>query len=141
MNIQRLHRLIQIMEKVRDEKRPLYMGAWVMRQYDDWGGLRPIPSLATPPEECGTASCALGWAARDHEFIKEGLSLSGVAPHYIGPYHDYYGYTAGAKFFGITMDQSLHLFSPDAYGVEISPSDITPDMVIEHIREVMRDGK
>lgn len=61
--------------------------------------------------ECGTAACALGWAAVHPEFNACGLELDrdacGTAPKHAG----FLGYSAGEKFFGITIQESEFLFS------------------------------
>ncbi len=68
-------------------------------------------------DDCGTAACALGSACSHKPFIEAGLE--------IGKYNDSnnfwprldgeIGFEAGAKFFGITEDESQFLFDPDTY--------------------------
>ena len=55
MNKERLERLIVVMERVRDQREFFDMDYWTRK--------------------CGTASCALGWAASDPSFREQGLRL------------------------------------------------------------------
>ena len=125
-DLQRLHRLVEILVKVRDEARPLNMDYWVGSEEtpDDIH----IPSLDVPVHECGTASCALGWAARDPDFNKQGLHFFDLSTRY----DDCVGYNAGREFFGLTWDEAYELFDPDAY-----PSDVTVNDVIDRVMDVI----
>lgn len=71
MNIEALHQLRRVLKQVRDEKRPFEITGWSRATKD--GGVPP--PLTTPVNECGTASCAAGWAARDPWFIERGFVL------------------------------------------------------------------
>jgi len=114
MNKQKLERLIQILEDVRDNQKNFDMGAW--------------------STECGSPSCALGWAAADPEFFSLGLLLVRGRIYFAGRL----GYGAGAGFFGIEWDDSYYIFSPHCYAA--APT--APDVVIGHIREVIeRNGR
>src|SRR5882724_5960206 len=65
-----LQQLIRVLEKVREDDRPFDMSSW----YDDENS-QDIKLLTMPAEDCGTASCAAGWAARDPWFIERGFKL------------------------------------------------------------------
>lgn len=141
MNRPRLRRLIEVLEKVRDEERPFCMDVWVAAIPDD-----EPPLLTVPVQDCGTASCALGWAARDPVLRAEGLGFYGgcTAPHYkegsriMGSM----GLRAGADFFEIGYQQSAELFLPSRYPGgqnEAEPSRISPDEVIAKIKKLLDD--
>lgn len=71
---------------------------------------------------CNTFACALGLAALDPEFQKQGLSYTFLHGHrdvwvgnMIPTFDGEMGWDAGAKFFGITVDDSRYFFDPDCY--------------------------
>lgn len=106
--------------------------------------------LATvPPEQfdmhewrCGTAACAVGWAAQDSQFNAEGLVLQQgdtvftsdgsyilCFPALVGPEADGYfepqqGFDAVNAFFGLNMHQSMRLFLRASYDRPASPMDV-----------------
>jgi len=61
MNIEALKHLIAVLEKIKREKRPFDLGNWVT--YDK---NKPV---------CGTACCAMGYAALDPTFQAAGLTF------------------------------------------------------------------
>lgn len=119
MNRERLEHLITVLERVERENLPFDM--------DDW---------AVDPLDCGTAACAAGWAARDPEFQKQGLSLSlAWGPSFAGEV----GAEAMAVFLDIAGWDSVRLFIPDEYNL---PSDsIRPAHVIACIRVLLAEGE
>ena len=85
---------------------------------DTWGRKKALrkSSEEKPPRnfveiDCRTAACALGWAALDKGFIKDGLHLKwdgeGNADVY---YKQKIDEEAGAKFFGLTLEEAGGLF-------------------------------
>lgn len=84
---------------------------------------------------CGTTYCAMGYAASTEWFRQRGLTLDGCGGIRFDrsrPAAD--GFTAVAKFFGISNDQAEYLFLP-------APEYRTRLEVIERIRKfVARDG-
>lgn len=79
--------------------------------------------LKTPPTmSCGTVVCALGLAALDPEFNKQGLTFE-VQPlplkkgfaHMMPKCEGRTGFEAGARFFGISYGDARYLFDPDCY--------------------------
>ena len=92
-DIQRLRHLMGIIEKTSEST--FDMSDWVVRN------------------ECGTVCCALGWAAQDPEFIKQGLTLTNSRPGYDTKpvYGDCSGYAAAQEFFDISVRDSYQLFS------------------------------
>lgn len=88
-------------------------------------------------ELCGTVGCAAGWAATMPEFVKEGLnlekplgsSLIGAVPRYNGVQ----GMAAMDAFFGLSSDESDHLFLPAKYRF----SNASPKTVAKRIRRLV----
>jgi hypothetical protein len=77
------------------------------------------PEVA-PTMSCDTFACALGLACLDPSFQTEGLgfilehqgfSQSAMVPQFDGETH----FEAGAKFFGISNENSSYLFDPENY--------------------------
>lgn len=94
---------------------------------------------------CDTVACALGWACQEPEFNAQGLRLesfpnpgtSVVVPTYTGPDGTIAkNYSAGAKFFHITEQQSLDIFSSVSY-----PTRATSEDVIEKLKKLLRDDQ
>ncbi len=75
---------------------------------------------------CRTSACALGHAALDPKFQKQGLKV--VWDQYSDGEVRYRGHAncvAAEKFFGITNEQALWLFIPSSYSREpVKPSDV-----------------
>ena len=74
--------------------------------------------------KCTSAACALGTAACNETFIKEGLKLiafkwedvNGDAPIKVQPYYQgQIDYQAGKSFFGLDDFETKFLFSPSSY--------------------------
>lgn len=80
-------------------------------------------------KSCGTVACAAGHACMMPEFRRAGFRLTEDGwPIYRGEEH----FHACSKFFGITVDESLELFSPNYY--KNSP---TPKQVAKRIRTLV----
>lgn len=67
-------------------------------------------------------ACAGGWATQIPEFIENGLWLSGDKESAFWPrytafprYKNYIGFTALEKFFNLTSEEALYLFSSITY--------------------------
>lgn len=121
MNRARLERLILILEDVEKNNRYFDMSEWTT--------------------ECGTASCAMGYAAVDPIFNLEGLSLYesyfGDALQYVPSYNGVIGYSAAVVFFEITMDDAEYLFAPSSYNEDGEYFEAEPKHVIARIRELL----
>lgn len=112
MNIERLKHLITVLEKVEPERFDL--NGWV--------------------SSCGAAACAVGWAARDAEFQRQGLTLD-VWEHDSHPtFARYESWDAVRRFFDLSSRESMHLFSLAAYDTDEQPH---PSHVIARIRELI----
>lgn len=108
MNIERLTRLKEIMQTVHDEKKPFTLATWVY--------------LGSRPGECGTTACAMGYAALDPEFQKQGLGWETSYSRYANdPSEDTYIKTI--KLSGIVSRRDIpggnttKVFSVDIYPV------------------------
>lgn len=116
MNRERLEHLKEILAKVPEDEFDM----------DHW----------TPAEaeryDCGTACCALGWAAQDPQFNDEGLSIVGCWIEY----NDAHDMKAGMWFFELNYEKASHIFLPSRY---VNTS-VTPQDVISHIDDVL-EGK
>lgn len=111
-NIERLQQLVRVLEQVRDEKRPFDM-EW-------WADAFDPPSITTPVNECGTASCAAGWAARDPWFRRRGFDM-GREKSWWGFWRPavvlkkkgritHRGFEAAIEFFALTQEEASDLF-------------------------------
>ena len=80
---------------------------------------------------CGTAACALGWATTIPAFRDAGLYRDECGDPTFG---FACGLGAGANFFGLTAEQSSHLFWPYSYGKN---DDKSPRGVAARIRELL----
>lgn len=114
MNVERLTHLITVLERVeRDEL-----------DFDMTVFYRVSP--------CGTAACALGYAAVDEEFVSQGLGLETRSTTYFTPiFHGHLSYFAGSEFFGLSIEQAYFIF--DSYYYRPFLRSITPRQVINRI--------
>lgn len=140
MNVEALQRLIHILENVEKQGLPFNINSW-------WdihpSGFSIGQDLEKP---CGTAACAIGWAACDPWFKEQGLSIRAEAlsksgnpkwlvPHFQGAR----GFEAAAKLFGIEVYVAQVLFDPHEY---FPDEDVgtTPRDVIDRINHLIRTG-
>lgn len=153
MNIERLTKLAELLDTVPPERFNM----------DYWGLASAYSNLKElNVAECGTSACALGWACSIPEFQAAGLHLhrNGTSIRYdhFEPRFKtrseaypaleaiYEGFKAGAKFFGITLEQSEWLFLPREYEPpgfdqdEDPPIVITPADVAARIRTLIAQG-
>lgn len=111
MNRERLEKLVDLLLTIRREEFNIY--TWY----------------------CGTAACALGWAAKDPQFNREGLYLCSLSLtraegqiDSIGPlcpvYKGAFGFGAAEKFFEISADTARHLFDGSHYDDDPTPCDV-----------------
>ena len=109
----------------------------------------PIPSSQfsmlswqAPDDTCGSAVCALGWAATDPWFNARGFAMTSrgrwgkpiYQPQFAagsnpGPVC---GYSGAAKFFGLSSSATTYMFHPDSYP---DPLQVGPGDVAVRIRE------
>lgn len=112
MRRDRLLRLIEVLEQVKQDGRPFDMGRWVGSGSDTTVGLLDIPV-----EECGTASCAFGWAARDPVHRAQGIELKWHSQMlmWVPEFAGRMGFAAAETFYEITERQAIWLFDPPSY--------------------------
>lgn len=74
MNKERLEQTVRVLKEAQAAKLPLYMERWTqdLTRLDN----EDYEQVINMPENpCGTACCAVGWAARDRWHQKEGLTI------------------------------------------------------------------
>lgn len=118
MNRERLERLEALLRRIA--KRPRKLG-FDLRTW-----------------KCGTAACAIGHAAMDPWFQKQGLILTGTSGDIEWPaYKRWTEFEAAAAFFGVKDNVAYELFGPAAY----EDADLTnPLAVADRIRALL-DGE
>lgn len=141
MQVKRLKKLIAILRRVEAREKALARRGVESMKFDmsTWGWGRH-GKIGLSESLCGTSACALGWAATDKGFRKAGLRLE-----FSDTYADGYGGAgivfkrkkadapvydadAGAAFFGLTGEESGHIFLSSEDGVPAA---------VERIRSVM----
>lgn len=170
MNIERMNHLITVLEGVIASNKAFNLSGWAQhKKLGDDDIATHFNTVGDLKETCGTACCALGYAALDPVFVNQGLRLhievyneksgdwSGVYPESIEAFNkvmrrrnvdfgdvdivfnDESSSWAAAKFFGIETEAANQLFMPYRYPTDATP--ITPEMVIERIQQVIaNDG-
>lgn len=81
------------------------------------------------PSWCGTSACAVGLACLDPEFNAEGLVLGGEFPRFL----HHVGWEAVNAFFGLTYQQSEHLFYIGAYPLSKQTGEVAARAVAARI--------
>ena len=104
--------------------------------------IKPIPkekfSMETWWNTHLSCGCAIGHSARDPRMIAEGLSLKNTRPRIgITFQGDMTSFQALAIFFDISLEDTEYLFSATDYDEERHLYSITPDHVIERIKELI----
>lgn len=159
MNRDRLTHMITVLEAVRDQKKNFDLNHFATNVVD--GEVEEVFCRDTGPvinEPCGTACCAVGYAAMDPYFMKLGLRLQftpigSIYPELYDPkVHGSviqintsfpaipvyelgdHAWDTVCDFFDISEDTADYLFFSESYGDnEVT----TPDMVIERIKGVL----
>jgi hypothetical protein len=111
MNPTRMHHMIEILEYVEANDVPFNMSDW----FEDDNN----------PEDCNTAACAWGLAARDPVFRAQGVYIQGIT---VGFGYEW-GYAGAAKFFDISYEDAFLIFNGNRQ--------VPPSAVIQRIRHVM----
>jgi len=102
----RLRQLIRVLRQVKKEKRPFDMKEWTNVDRD-----RVVPLLTTPAPDCGTASCAAGWAARDPWFIEQGFTFTSARDFgHVVTYERELGFEACSRFFDLSHNACRDIF-------------------------------
>ncbi len=124
MNKERLLKLAEFLKTVPREK--FDMNVWAS---DD-----------ATKNNCGTAGCAVGWAATC--FKRSGFYLDNSYCEFNHPpipaYKEFTDWNAVREFFKITLDESYYLFSPSTYfRGDKKPS---PQTVAKRIQQFVKRG-
>ena len=110
--IERLSQVIRVLEELPKEKR-FNMGYWM---------------------KCGTAGCAIGWAANEPWFTRRGLKLvpnQDWDQHYLPAYRGSEGFCAVGDFFDLDLGGAEELF-------EGREGNLTRRQVIANIKRFLR---
>lgn len=107
MNYKRMSMMIPLLQQVHQEGRGFDIGGWVMK----------LIGSTPDPRNCGTAACAIGWAAQDPWFIAEGLTLRLHWSELIlePAFENRRAFDAVALFFDIRLSTAERLFSIEGY--------------------------
>lgn len=144
VQIERLTQLIRVLEEVKASKKPFNMEAWYcpLSTMDDD---EKSYIVGNKKHSCNTASCAAGWAAQDSWFRRRGFILGDFTKT---PWnHDFVSlgrktvkmrgdgedFKACRTFFG-----EEDLFSPSSYQVGQDECKISPSMVIERVKDLIK---
>lgn len=149
--LERLRLLKTVLGDVPIDHKGFDMDSWA--QHGDPMGQTPenAPHLDGVLPGCGTACCALGYAALRPEFQALGLKITYDRDRYLRPvwsplYEGRLDFAAGRALFGLEDGEELHLFAPTRYAdpdPDTDPEDgqpelrITPAMVIARIDELI----
>ena len=94
--------------------------------------------------KCGTSACAVGWAACDPQFNKEGFRLQEFSNHRFQPYYEISecrSWEAVERFFELRNKDAEYLFSGEAYrSAAYCYWSATKKQVIERIEEFVAGG-
>jgi hypothetical protein len=142
--IKRMKHFAKILQEHHDNGILFYMRDWLCTYKKGDGQRRP---LGTDENWCGTSACALGLAALDPVFNKQGLRHSysklglRCSNSSIMFYHGNgrcvdYGVNAGAVFFGIHWHTAEWLFLPCRYPVP--PAVITTQHVLRRVQYLIK---
>jgi len=125
MNREALKQLIRVLEEVETLQKPLDMSVW----------------MRTSTHTCGTAGCALGYAAKDSWFNDRNLHLEeapcDAAFPVLGEELDSpVGFEAAELLFSISPEQTLYIFDASYY----HQNPILPSHVIARVRELLEQN-
>lgn len=115
-----------------------------------YSGTEKVADLLMAEHKCGTTACAAGWAAIYPEFVEQGLSSKAYCNTVIFEDLDwggrYYDFSAMARFFGLSYDESIAIFGikdeESWFSKGIEPHQCTDRRVALHrIRRFLRREK
>lgn len=112
---------ISILRRVEAQRQPFHIGSWVANV--NW------------PTDCRTTACAVGWMCRDAVMNKAGLRFWRGVPSICDAGGNWVIESRGlAQFFGISTDESLHLFMPCHYDSKFAT---TAAMVADRMQQML----
>ncbi len=123
LQVKRLRHLRSVLTRVKKSRKHsmFNMSVWGKVPIKMLKKLKFADAVVRTPEyveenQCGFAACALGWAASNPTFNRDGLRLvhdEGGFMHV--EYRDSTDTEAGVKFFGLDWDEAAYLFHPNQY--------------------------
>ena len=168
LNIDRLKRLVVVLQEVADHRREFFIDTW----FDHKTPRFNILKWFKPKDDyCGTVACAMGYAALDPILSSQGLKLRVIyrGQEYrknVGSIQElnkivhsrdlvvkssgvvfdtgdalFHGFTAAEWFFKITNDTARYIFSSSGYKGIPSHQQIKPEDVIRHLNELIENGE
>lgn len=128
MKTKRLKKLVDLMEQLESNK--VEIGYSLTFDRDDH-----LPTTFDMNDwRCGTAACAIGWAATDEWFNSRGLTLDcGMTGN--PQFNDKENWAAVAEFFKISVADATYLFSAYSYK---RADDVKPGQVAKRIKKYIR---
>lgn len=132
MNTEAFVQLVRVLEYVEDRELPFDLTHWAQPLYKKREiaekHLLFFTRVRIESRKCGTAACAVGYAAADPWFVEHGLRLTQPRdnPELAGlAYESYRNWKACAAFFGVTTAEAKFLFNPESYpGIRATPTDV-----------------
>lgn len=122
MNIERLTKLAELLDKVAAERKPFNLSVWVRSpaelvgmDLEDTATASGLAMEEVASHECGTVACAIGHACLDPWFNEQGLTvdLDGQPK-----FENNQSWDAVAAFFEIGWELSIFLFDYTNYEEE-----------------------
>lgn len=148
MNIARLQHLIALLRDIPDENFDIrfwynnFDSSALPDNNDDDDVNVLKANRATQVVTCDTTACALGWAALDPQFNREGLvpliHNGELIPHFKDTGGE--GVHAAAKFFDITVADALRLFGGEYRRAIDECRPTTADDVVDAVEYLIEHG-
>lgn len=130
MKTKRLKKLMELMNQLKSDN--VEVGYKLFSVDDN----EPPTTFHMDDWRCGTAGCAVGWAATNEWFTSRGLTLrSGMIGCPI--FDNEENWAAVAKFFKISIEDTIYLFSPYSY----NETEVTPSAVAKRIKKYIQAHK
>jgi hypothetical protein len=129
MNVEALEQVIRVLDNVETQDKPFDLQHWVSPIYEDReirekGWFRERVRIER--HQCGTAGCAIGWAAVDPWFVEHGFHLQlRASDQYVRPvFGNHENWGAVAKFFGLSKKEAHLLFDEPSYIGKVTPTEV-----------------
>ena len=122
MNIERLTKLAELLDKVAEERKPFNLSMWVRSSTEltdmdlgDTAAASGLTKEGVANHECGTVACAVGHACLDPWFNEQGLTANAGGQPMYGKDNSW---DAVAAFFEIERELAILLFDYANYDEE-----------------------
>jgi len=122
MNIERLTKLAELLDKVDEQRKPFNLSVWVRSpteltglDLEDTAAASGLTREEVTSHECGTVACAVGHACLDSWFNEQGLilDLDGQPK-----FENNQSWDAVAAFFEVGIELAIFLFDHGNYEEE-----------------------